>query len=79
MDKKYLGNSNTFSLFSEKELINQKYIHEISLIAEKYNILENENSWKNLIKDYKRNKYILLLNIFILFFYNIIINNWLFN
>lgn len=43
MDKKYLGNSNTFSLFSEKELINQKYIHEISLIAEKYNILENEN------------------------------------
>ncbi len=43
MDEKYLDNSYTFSLFNEKELESQKYIHEINKIVEKYNILENEN------------------------------------
>ncbi|MDY0052118.1 MAG: hypothetical protein RBR65_06200 [Aliarcobacter sp.] len=43
MYNKYLGKLSTFSLFDKKELEQQKYIQEINIIAEKYNILENEN------------------------------------
>lgn len=43
IDDHYLENSSTFSLFSKKELEHQKFINDITLIVEKYNILENEN------------------------------------
>ncbi|MDZ7818100.1 MAG: hypothetical protein U5K55_05575 [Aliarcobacter sp.] len=43
IDDHYLKNSSTFSLFSKKELEHQKFINDISLLVEKYNILENEN------------------------------------
>lgn len=42
-DDQYLNDSSSFSLFSKKEIEQQKYIDEISIIAEKYNILENDN------------------------------------
>ena len=43
IDDHYLENLSTFSLFSKKELEHQKFINDITLIVEKYNILENEN------------------------------------
>jgi hypothetical protein len=43
IDDHYSNNSSTFSLFSKKELEHQKFINDVTLIAEKYNILENEN------------------------------------
>jgi hypothetical protein len=43
IDDQYLNDSSTFSLFSKKEIEQQKYIDEINIIVEKYNILENEN------------------------------------
>lgn len=43
MHNKYLESSSTFSLFSEKELVHQKYIQELNIIVEKYNILQDEN------------------------------------
>jgi len=42
-DDQYLNDSSAFSLFSKKEMSQQKYVDEISVIVEKYNILENEN------------------------------------
>jgi hypothetical protein len=43
LDDKQLDNSPNFSLYTQKELEQQKYINEIELVIEKYNILENEN------------------------------------
>lgn len=43
IDDHYLENLSTFSLFSKKELEHQKFINDITLIVEKYNILENKN------------------------------------
>ena len=43
MSSEYLENPFVFSLFDKKELEYQKYIHEINIIDEKYDILENEN------------------------------------
>ena len=43
IDDHYSEDSSTFSLFNKKELEHQKFINDINLIVEKYNILENEN------------------------------------
>lgn len=43
MAKEKLEITSDFSFFSKKELKNQKYIHELNIIINKYNILENEN------------------------------------
>lgn len=43
IDDQHSKNSSIFSLFSKKELEQEKFIDEIDIIVNKYNILENEN------------------------------------
>lgn len=43
IEDQHSEDSSFFSLFSKKELEQQKFINEINIITEKYNILENEN------------------------------------
>jgi hypothetical protein len=47
IDDQHLKDSFIFSLFTKKELEQEKFIDEINIIVEKYNILENENQLIN--------------------------------